>query len=263
MTTRSCLVLVFLGGCGQGSHGGAAADAPPPPIDVATCARPGYPEIVKPVEVALGAPVHLTLDGIGAVCDQMIRAITDPATRPPELAGLDPSGATGTCTHDPLTNLDRVRIHAPRYDGLPALWGQDLDGHVDGQHDLVNLSGSFLPLGHAPPAGCLDGSATADALIGQPLPYQRFASCAPQGPGSRTLAVDDYYFVRDEGVYLDAAGRLRRVRAVDVYLAPWHVDAEVLSSDAGCPANGRAGKLMYVDVLTGEVVATFAYCIVC
>ena len=55
--------------------------------------------------------------------------------------------------------------------------------------------------------------------------------------------------------------------AIEVYLAPAHVDSDVGNSDAFCCSGATlercVGKTLFVDALTGETVGQAARCITC
>ena len=57
------------------------------------------------------------------------------------------------------------------------------------------------------------------------------------------------------------------MRAIDVYLAPGHVDSEVTNSDLFCCAGPTVehcvGKRLFLDALTGEVVGDEPRCHTC
>jgi len=266
--------LALVAACGDDGSSSTPIDAEvatidAEPVDARVCDLTGYPENVRAVSVDLQAPHTLTLDGTGTRCEQLIRALTDSTGRPAELAELDADGVVGSCTFDDLTERDIVRLRFPEYAGVPAYWPvQDVLAHVDPENSVVFLHGDFLPAGHAPAAGCLDPAAVAAEVPGEALGYTRFAACTPQGGGEYTIAADDEIEVGDEGVFLDANGDLRRVRAVDVYLLEDHVTTETINSDLYCcdGSNGTAhcvGRRVFVDVYTGEVVGDAPHCLTC
>lgn len=231
------------------------------------CQLAGYPETVSVVSVELIERSQLTLDGNGTRCEQIVRALLSP-DRPPELARLDTRGATGTCQHDDILDREIVRLRASEYAGVPVFRPvQAVLVHVDAGNKVVHLAGSFLPPGHAPAAGCLEGPALAARVPGRPLEYMKFARCVPMGSGMYTIARDDVIEVGAEGVYLDAEDGLRRVRAIDVYLTPSHVDRELINSDAFCCTTTSlercVGKRLFLDALTGEVVGQEPHCLTC
>lgn len=236
-------------------------------IDAPVCQLDRYPETLRVLSVDLQQQTTLTLDGTGTRCEQIERAVLS-AGRPPELAELDVGGATTTCSHDDVTNREIVRIRAREYGGVPIYWPvQDALLHVDAANKVVFLHGDFLPAGHLPVAGCLSGPALAMRVPGRALEYQKFALCQPRGPGMYTIAGDDVIEVGEEGVYLDGDNGLRRVRAIDVYLAPAHVDSEVGNSDLFCcsgPSTDHCvGKRLFLDALTGETLAQEPHCHTC
>lgn len=257
-----------LAGCGD-DGGATAIDARPldAALDAPACELAGYPETVRMVSVDLAQPSILGLDGNGLRCEQLVRALLAP-TRPAELAQLDTGGVTGTCSHDDVLNREIVRLSAPTYAGLPVFSPvQDALVHVDARNTVVFLHGDFLPAGHAPAVGCLDGPALAARVLGRSFDYFRFAACTPQGPGTYTIVAGDVIEPGREGVYLDADGGLRRVRAIEVYLAPAHVDSNVGNSDAYCCSGATldhcVGKTLFLDTLTGETVGSATRCITC
>jgi hypothetical protein len=266
--------LSWVAACGD--NGAASPDARVPadatvdgdsPPDARGCDPTGYPASVRPVSLSLDTPRALTLDGTGTRCEQLIRALTDPTGRPPELAELDAGGVTGACTFDDLTSRDIVRLRFPMYAGVPVYAPvQDVLAHVDPEDEVVFLAGTFLPAGHAPAPGCLDAAAAAAEVPGEALPYQRFALCSPQGSAEYTIAADDEIEVGDEGVYLDGDGDLRRVYAVDVYLLAEHVTDDIINSDAYCCFGGLdhcVGRRLFIDAYTGDQVGGEPHCHTC
>jgi hypothetical protein len=213
-------------------------------------------------------PHALSLDGAGTRCEQLARALTNPAGRPPELAQLDAAGFAGTCSFDDVLMRDIVRLRFPEYAGRPVFWPvQDVLAHVDQANTVVFLHGDFLPAGAGPAAGCLDGPAAAALVPGRALDYERFAACLPQGPGSYAIADTDVIEVVAEGFFLDADGRLRRVHAIDVFLDPMHITNETRNSDLFCcagPTEERCvGKRVFVDTYTGDSVGSEPHCHTC
>lgn len=236
-------------------------------VDAPVCQLEGYPESVRVITADLQQQTQLTLDGNGTRCEQLVRVLTGP-NRPAELAQMDPAGATSTCNHDDVTNREIVRLRLPMYGGLPIYWPvQDALVHVDASNKVVFLHGDFLPAGHAPRAGCLDGATLAGRVPGRPLEYEKFQLCTPRGPGSYSIVADDVIELGEEGTYQDAEGGLHRVRAIDVYLAPGHVNAEITNSDAFCCSGGGVdhcvGKRLYLDAITGETLAQEPHCHTC
>jgi hypothetical protein len=260
--------LLALVACGDdgGSH---PIDARPidAEVDAPACLLERYPETVRVLSVDLQQQTQLTLDGNGTRCEQLQRAVVS-ANRPPELAQMDVGGATTTCSHDELTGNEVVRIRAGEYGGIPIYWPvQDALLHVDRANKVVFLHGDFLPSGHTPVEGCLSGPALATRIPGRPLEYEKFALCAPRGPGMYSIAGDDVIELGDEGIYQDAEGGLRRVRAIDVYLTPDHVNSEIRNSDAFCCSGATEehciGKRLFLDALTGETIAQEPHCHTC
>lgn len=264
----SLLALSLVAGCGD--DGGAQpvdAQAPDAALDAPACALDRYPETVRVLSVDLQEETQLTLDGQGTRCEQIQRAVIG-VHRPAELHDADVAGATTTCSHDDVTNREIVRIRMGEYGGLPIYWPvQDALLHVDASNKVVFLHGDFLPAGHAPVEGCMSGEGLAAQVPGRPLEYEKFALCVPRGPGSYTIANGDVIEVGDEGIYQDENGGLRRVRAIDVYVAPANLTSEVRNSDAYC-CSGQTeehcvGKTLYLDALTGETVGQAPHCHTC
>jgi hypothetical protein len=245
-------------------------DAGPPDAgpDAAVCMPSGYPPAVRPLSVDLGSPSVLSLDGQGARCDQLIRALTAPSTRPPEFAQLDAVGATGTCSFDDVLQRDIVRLRMPLYGGLP-LYGpvEDAIVHVDQTNTVVYLHGDFLPAGATVAASCESASDVGASTPGRPLGYEKFTACAPSGSGTYTIAAGDEIDVGDEGYFLDENNQLHRVRAVEVYLAAANVTPEIENSDAYCCAGSSldhcVGARLIIDDLTGALLAQQPHCITC
>lgn len=255
--------------CGDG--GSSTPDAPAAidaAIDARACTAPtDYPMGIRPVSVDLAAPSHLALDGTGTRCEQIGRALTG-AARPTELAQLDVDGVQVTCTHDDVLNREIVRLRAPNYGGLP-LFGpvQDALVHVDAADMVVFLHADYLPVGATVADACLDAPAIGAGVPGEAMGYQRFQLCAPAGAGTYTIAADDVIEVGDEGFLVDGDGKLRRVRAVDVYLTPAHATPEIINSDAFCCSGATTdhcvGQRLFVDALTGDVIAQEPHCHTC
>jgi len=248
----------------------AQSDAAEP--DARTCDTSNYPQAVQALSVDLQDPFALTLDGNGSRCDQIGRALTDPdpTKRPPELAELDPTGATWTCSHDDLLDREIVRMRVPQYAGLPLFAPtQEVLAHVSADPaTVVFLHGDFLPANAASlPDACLDGDQIGASLPGHTLTYTRFALCLPQGEGTYDVASDDVIEPGEEGYLLDREGMLRRVREVDVYLHPDNVSDDTINSDMYC-CSGRTlehcvGQRLYIDAVTGEYVDATSRCHTC
>lgn len=266
--------LSVVAACGDDLPPAAAPDAAPPTPDAPpplACDLEGYPAALRPQSVDLTAPFTLTLDGVGARCDQLMRALTDPdpAKRPPELAELDVVGVTTTCHHNADDGIDVVRFAGPQFAGLP-LFAPIQDGvaWVDADNTLVHLHADFLPDSAPAVAAACQRPETIPATIpGTRLSYARFDQCVLQGEGSYTIAATDVVDVGAEGYALDAAGQLRRVHAVSVFVAPANVTAELVNSELYC-CNSESleqcvGARLLVDALTGEVVTQQPLCHAC
>jgi hypothetical protein len=258
------LGLSALAGCGDDSAG-QPVDART--VDAPVCELAGYPETIRAVTIEQRERTQLTLDGTGTRCEQLERALLA-ASRPAELLDIDVEGATSTCTHDDDTNREIVRFRFPTYGGLPIYWPvQDALVHVDADNQIVFMAGTFVPAGHAPIDGCMSGPALASAIPGRPLEYEKFAACVPRGPGMYTIAGTDVIETGEEGIYLDGADHLRRVRAFDVFVAPANLTSEVRNSDAYCCSGATeehcVGKTLYLDALTGETIAQAPHCHTC
>lgn len=269
--SRSLALLYVLAACGDNlaapdAHpDSVASDAPGP--DAFVCDPTGYPPVVNLMSVQLGAEYPLTLDGTGTRCEQIVRALLGPA-RPPELAQLDTVGGTGMCFHDDELNREIVHLRGPLYAGAPLFAPiQDVLAHISVDDAVVYLDANFLPAGSAPAPGCLSADAVAAAVAGTPMDYKQYQFCIPNGGGSYVIGSGDVIEVSDEGYYLDTDSKLRRVRAVDVYLAPEHVTDAMINSDAYCCQDGTldhcVGKRMFFDVFTGELIGTETHCLIC
>ncbi|MBK7078852.1 MAG: hypothetical protein IPH44_41970 [Myxococcales bacterium] len=261
--------LILVVACGDSTT--ASPDAPAAidaAIDAPVCEATGYPMPIRATSVDLGAPTHLTLDGQGARCEQIGRALLGATGRPVELAQLDAAGATVSCTHDDVLNREIVRVRAPSYGGLP-LFGpvQDALVHVDATDTIVFLHADYLPVGATVAAACLDAPTVGAGVPGAAMSYQRFNLCVPGPTESYTIASDDVIEVGAEGFLVDGAGDLRRVRAVDVYLAPAHVTTAITNSDAFCCSGATTdhciGQRLFVDVITGDVISQAPHCHTC
>lgn len=263
--------LVLAAACGGDDTTSTPIDAPvdhDAPLDATACVLGDYPQLIRATSVDLGAPFALTLDGTGARCEQIGRALLGATGRPPELAQLDADGATVTCSHDDVLDREIVRVRAPRYGGLPLYAPvQDALVHVDATDTIVFLHADYLPVGATVADACLGAPAIAASVPGETMTYQRFNLCVPGPEGAYTIAADDVIEVLDEGFLVDADGALRRVFAVDVYLDPSHVTPEIGNSDAFCcsgPTNERCvGQRLFIDALTDAVIAQEPHCHTC
>lgn len=268
------LSLAVVSACGDDLPAAELPDAAPPTPDAPpplVCAPAGYPAALRPQSVDLTAPFTLTLDGVGARCDQLMRALTDPdpANRPPELAELDVVGVTTTCSHNADDGIDVVRFAGPQFAGLP-LFAPIQDGvvWVDATNTLVHLHADFLPdSAPAVPPACQPPEVVPASLHGTQLAYARFDKCQPQGVGSYTITPDDVVDVDLEGYALDNDRQLRRVRSVYVYVAPENVTPELVNSELYCclgeSLDQCVGTRLLVDALTGEVVMQQPLCHAC
>lgn len=253
--------------CADDAPSSTPVDAAPAIDATPVCDVTDYPRPVRPVSLSLTEPITLRLDGTGTRCEQVVRALFGPA-RPAPLDQLDVTGITETeCHHDDPTGYEIVTVRADNYAGVPNYGPvQDVIVHVDADNQLVILNGDFVPAGAAPAPGCLDDGVIAGLVPGHELAYRRYALCLPQEDGAYTIAADDEIEVQAEGVYLDEANQLHRVRAVDVYLAASHVDDAIGNSDAFC-CNGTTdhcvGKRLFIDTYTGAVVGQAPHCHIC
>jgi hypothetical protein len=262
-------LLLLVAACGDSTTAGpdapTAVDAAP---DAPVCEAAGYPMPIRVTSVDLGAPIPLTLDGQGARCEQIGRALLGATGRPTELAQLDADGASVTCTHDDVLNREIVRVRAPNYGGLPLYAPvQDALVHVDATDTIVFLHADYLPVGATVAPACLDAAAVGAGVPGEAMSYQRFNLCVPGPTETYPIASDDVIEVGAEGFLVDGAGDLRRVRAVDVYLLPAHVTPAITNSDAFCcsgPTTDHCiGQRLFVDVITGEVITQEPHCHTC
>ena len=277
--------LLFSFACGDNnadSRGPDASTATPDavaPTDAEPCDVANYPAPIDRISVDLQQEFDLVLDGVGARCDQIIRALTnaDPAKRPTELAQLDVEGVTGTCVTDPDLNIEVIRLQAPHYAGKP-LYGyavQDVLVHL-GRPTLgligmpahvVYLHGDFFAAGATTNAACFDDHQVNASIAGRDMTYGRFSGCHYEGDGSYSIAADDTIEIGDEGYFVDAAGKLHRARSVDVYLLPAHLTPAISNSDAYC-CNGTTlehcvGQTLFIDVVTGEILGQAQHCLPC
>jgi len=273
-TPRLFALLSVVAACGDDLPAVVAPDAPPPPPDAPpplVCALEGYPAALRPQSVDLTAPFTLTLDGVGARCDQLMRALTDPdpANRPPELAELDVVGVTTTCHHDAASAIDIVRFAGPQFAGLP-LFAPIQDGvvWVDATNTLVHLHGDFLPASApAVPPACQRPEAIPASIPGTQLAFARFTECVPQGLGSYTIAPSDIVHVGAEGYAPDAEPQLPRGPPAHGYGRPATRTHTLINSELYC-CDGESldqcvGARLLVDALTGEVVMQQALCHAC
>jgi hypothetical protein len=273
--SKAYLSIAFLVvACGDGHK--ASLDAPVVPTPDATpdarpCDVANYPQHTRLTSVDLGDPFALTLDGQGARCDQIVRALTDPdpSKRPPELATFDVTGVTSTCTHDDVLDREIVRLRQADYMGEPLFApAQDVLAHVSADDAVVYLHGDFLATGGpGANAACLDDGQVTSSVPGTSMTYAKFDQCTYIGDGAYSLASDDVVDLADEGYFLDDSGALHRVRAVDVYLLPAHLTDELIHSDAYCcggeTVDHCVGKRLFIDVVTGELISEQQHCITC
>jgi hypothetical protein len=283
---KSYLSIAFLlAACGDNHKTTSTPDAPPVSTpDAAPDAKPcdltNYPQHTRVTSVDLGSPFDLMLDGQGTRCEQIIRALTDPdpTKRPPELATFDVTGVTSSCIHDDVLDAEIVRLRQPNYMGEPLYApAQDVLIHVGHAFragllaqpaTVVYLHGDFLATGGvtANPA-CLDDGQLTSSVPGMSMTYAKFNACTYTGDGMYSLASDDVIELGDEGYLMDTDGNLRRVRAVDVYLLPGHLNDEITHSDAFCCGTESldhcVGKRLFIDVVTGELITEQQHCLTC
>jgi hypothetical protein len=242
-------------------------DAPQVTPDARVCDLESYPQDATPITVDLSAKFELTLDGVGTRCDQIVRALTnpDPSLRPPELAMLDVGGIVGTCRLNEQ-NINVVRLRSPLYNGLPLFDPpQETVVHVDEQNNIVHLHGDYLPAGYVVNEGCLSDDELARAIPGYSMSYRKLLLCSFSGNGEYEVASDDEVVAAEEG-YIIHDRKLRRVRAMDVYLLPSHVTDEIGNSDAFCcigTLDHCVGQRLFLDALTGEILSQAPHCHSC
>jgi hypothetical protein len=246
-----------------------APDAPQVTPDARVCDLETYPPPVAPITVDLTGKFTLTLDGVGERCDQIVRALTDPdpSLRPPELAMLDAGGVIGTCHFNTDTSTDVVRLRAPLYNGIPLFDPpQDAVIHVDAQNNIVYLHGDYLPAGYVVNEACRSGEELTRSIPGYSMSYRKLLLCQYQGDGAYQVASDDEIVVGEEGYLIDRDRKLRRVRAMDVFLLSDHVDDDIGNSDAFCcmgTLDHCVGQRLFVDALTGEILSQAPHCHSC
>ncbi len=248
----------------------AALDAPVLPVDAAPDAAMCTAHAPAPVSVNITSITAqpLVLDGSGFLCDQLTRAILDPAQRPPELAALDASSGVGSplCTEFPTKIA--VRIDINEIMGRPLLsGGQWLLAWVKRDtHELLELTGWYLVPPAAPPTACATGDELAAAVVGHEQPYSTFQFCGATGDGIWTVAGTDSRILGDEGWYFDGA-KLIAAREIDIGVAPAAITQQLRDSDLNCcgviDAVDCIGLRLIVDAQTGKVLDQRRHCIVC
>jgi hypothetical protein len=277
--------FLFSTACGDNNADSRSPDASPAtpdavaPVDPPACDVANYPAPIERISVDLQHEFDLALDGVGARCDQIIRALTssDPALRPTELAQLDVEGVTGNCQTDTELGIEVIRLQAPRYAGKPLYGtavqdvlvhlGRPTQGLIGMPAHVVYLHGDFFAAGATTNTACMDGEAVNASIAGRDMTYGRFNGCIYQSDGAYAIAADDTVEVGDEGYFVDANGKLHRARAVDVYLQPAHLNDDIANSDAYC-CNGTTldhcvGQKLFIDVVTGEVLGQAQHCLPC
>lgn len=239
-----------------------APDAPPPPPTDAPACTPTGPVETKVASVALATPRALVLDGAGDRCGQLVRAILDPAQRPPELAALDATSGVGAPLCTRFGDRDAVRFDVLELGGQRLLsTGQWFLAWVEHAGDrLVDLSGWYLEPPATLPASCAPDALARDRVVGHAQRYTSFQHCAAYGGGTWTLAASDARTVVGTGLYFDGK-RLRVVKEVDVVAAPSSVTQALTDSDLNC--FGLIGVRLIVDADDGKVLDERRHCIVC
>jgi len=267
------LVLVMLAACSAttapfeevpdaSTDGPVAIDA----VDAPSCAV--HEPDAKAVDIAAITPQPLVLDGNGFLCDQLTRAILDPAQRPAQIATLDTTSGVGPplCTEFPKKIAVRIDINEIMGRRLLS-GGQWLLAWVDRDtNQLLEMTGWYVEPPPTAPIACASGDMLQAAVVGHEQQYSTFAWCAPTGEASWTVSSQDSRLLGDEGWYYDGT-HLIAAREIDVSVAPAAITQQLRDSDLNCcgviEAVGCIGIRLIVDAQSGVVLDQRRHCIVC
>lgn len=247
------------------ADGSIASDGPAddgPRCTAATVAAKGVD-----VDTTVEAP--LTLDGVGTRCEQLARAILDPAQRPPAIAELDAQSGVGSPLCIEYPEVDAVRIDVNELLGRRLLsGGQWLLAWVRrSDTTVVELTGWYVTPPAEPPTSCASGSALADAVVGHEQPYTTFQLCAPTGDGVWKIGDGDVREPGEVGWFHDGE-QLRVAREISVGVEDAAITQQLRDSDLNCCAvvdeqAGCIGIVLIVDAESGKVLDTRRRCLVC
>jgi hypothetical protein len=261
--------LAILAACGD--NGGTHPDAPSSADayafpDARVCA-PGEVE-TELVAVGVTDGVHtVTLDGDGTRCEQLTRAIMDPAVFPAELAPMLGTDFHTQCGQ--FSQFDEVDFLGDGIGGVPFVFGPAWEVFVQLEDLKIDFwSGSYIPPAPLPAPACLSPTAIHLGLNGTVLPYSPHDTCTiTGGPGSYSIAIGDTIDVADTDFYyleFGVAATLYRLRAVDAFLLPSHIRSDMRGSELDCCAGGVPidcmGERLFVDTSTGAVKFTQGLC---
>ncbi len=238
----------------------AAVDAP---VDAMPCTTIG-PVGAKHVQldnVTLNHP--LVLDGVGTRCEQLQRAILDPAQRPAVIQKLDASTGLQPPLCTEFAQRTNVNIDITGIAGRRLLsQGQYLRVWVDNATDTLEQIriGWFLEPPAELPNSCVSTSQTEDAVVDYQQEFRAFQLCAPYADGTWTVYANDTRTMIGDGLYV-REGKFHVAREIDVVVNPANHSQLLLDSDLNC--FGVVGIVLIVDAETGVVVDTRRNCLVC
>lgn len=274
MTRARFLVplVLFVASCtGDTSHpatGSSSTDETPEldagvTSDATTCTATGS---LKASSVTLeNVPVgkQLILDGVGTRCEQLQRAILDPAQRPSEIAAFDASSGLQPPLCTEIGERTNVNIDVTGLLGQRLLsTGQYLRVWVDNATDTLDeiRLGWFIVPPLAAPTTCTPVASTQDAVVGHRQDYVAFQFCGSIGEGSWTLRSNDLRSHVGDGLYFDGT-HVHVVREIDVEPHGSNITPLLRQSDLNC--FGRIAIVLIVDVETGRVLDQRRHCVVC
>ncbi len=264
------VLLVACGGTGATSDPDApqtvdaALDAP------ATDALPDATPCVPTGRVKVGT-AHLTnvavtkalaLDGVGARCDQLARAILDPVQRVSQIAKLDATGETHLCVLGGVQ--EHVSIDIQRLNGKELVsTGQYLRVVIDPTTDSITQirEGFFIEPPALTPNSCAPEPSTLAVATGYEEPYTWFQFCIQMGSDKWKILANDPRTIHSTGLYLDG-DELIEVRKVDAKPHPTNETQQLRDSDMNCLDTGITLRLI-VDPDTNRVLETRRLCVVC
>jgi len=242
--------------------GEGGADATVLAVDGGACDPSAWPVPATMAEVRReeDEAYPLTLDGSGTRCEQLTRALLDPAQRPQDLEGVDPTGAVGSCELDPVRQNDVVRLHLQQVAGLPHVGSAGgFIAHVTQQNSVVWLNGQYVRALSVPQNAfpCLDDAGIVEAVVGSTLSFTVYESCSVTRQGSYVVASSDVIEPRAlGGVFVWGSG-LHLARAVEFSVASANATADTRSSELSC------GLTLFVDAIAGEILGWSAPSSIC
>lgn len=271
--SRLAAVVIGVAACAAcGDNGGTHADASHSADayafpDARVC-EPGEVE-TDSVSVGITDGVNtVTLDGVGTRCEQLTRAIMDPAVFPAELAPMLGTDFHTQCGQ--FSQFDEVDFLGDGIGGVPFVFGPAWEVFVQLEDLKIDFwSGSYIPPAPVPAPACLSSTAIHLGIVGALLQYTPHDNCSViGGPSPYSITVGDTIQVADgDTYYVDFTKpmRLYRLRAVDAFLLPSHIRPDMRGSELDCcdptgPPIDCMGERFFVDTFTGDVKFTQQLC---